>query len=406
MFTRLLLIGQRQLGFAGLRVGSVEISATALARSIMLNQGETFAETMLIHLEQSLMDIYMFREGNPVFIRTINVADLQAGRAEPAAIAVQEEIKYRSEAAAAFENVEEHLSPEQMLEITAEISRMLNFYQYSLHDGSTRISNVLITGTPGIRSQLHEELRQSLTEQEIIPVSLDQLESSTVKSQNLQLNSYRIAAGAALGSGIQHINLLPREDREAMLFPYLAIALVGIWLLGMAGTGIFYAANKGQISDQAEQLQGLQDRSALLQLELAKANNGGSGKLDRQAAVDEILKYKLNIVSVLNELASGLPQGASLSNINYTYLSSIDLTVKMLKMEDASEYLAELRKMSFTVDASIQKLSEGDPAGNTQSPAALTRYYTAIFNVNLAKNTQQAAAGTNPGEADTNGTNQ
>ncbi|OMF24289.1 pilus assembly protein PilM [Paenibacillus sp. FSL H8-0259] len=391
---------------AGLRVGSVEISATALARSIMLNQGEAFAETMLIHLEQSLLDIYMFRDGNPVFIRTINVADLQAGRAEPVAPPMQEEIKFRSEAAATQESVEEHLSPEQMLEITAEISRMLNFYQYSLHDGSTRISNVLITGTSGIRSQLHEELSLSLSEQEIIPVSLDQLETSAARSQNLQLNSYRIATGAALGSGAQHINLLPREDREAMLFPYLAIALVGIWLLGIVGTGIFYAANKGQINDQSEQIQGLQDRSALLQLELAKANNGGSGKLDRKAAVEEILKYKLNIVSVLNELASGLPQGASLSNIGYTYLTSIDLTVKMLKMEDASEYLAELRKMSFTVDVSIQKLSEGDPSGSTQSPATLTRFYTAIYHVNLAKSTQQDTDAANPGEADENGTNQ
>lgn len=391
---------------AGLRVSSVEISATALARSITLNQGESFAETMLIHLEQSMMDVYMFREGNPVFIRTINVADLQAVRTEPALAPVQEEIKYRSEAAAALENVDEHLSPEQMLEITAEISRMLNFYQYSLHDGSTRISNILITGTPGVRSQLYEELSQSLTEQEVVPVSLDMLEASAAKAQNQQLNSFRIATGAALGSGTQHINLLPREDREAMIFPYLAIALVGIWLLGMVGTGIFYAANKGQINDQAEQLQGLQDRSALLQLELAKANNGGSGKLDRQAAVEEILKYKLNIVSVLNELASGLPKGASLSNIGYTYLTSIDLTVKLQKMEDASEYLAELRKMSFTVDASIQKLSEGDPAGGTQSPASLTRYYTAIYNVNLAKGAQQAdAAVTNPGEANDSGAN-
>lgn len=390
---------------AGLRVSSVEISATALARSITLNQGESFAETMLIHLEQSMMDVYMFREGNPVFIRTINVADLQAGRVEPAFSPVQEEIKYRSEAAAAQERADEHLSPEQMLEITAEISRMLNFYQYSLHDGSTRISNILITGTPGVRGQLYEELSQSLTEQEVVPVSLDVLETSAAKAQNQQLNSFRIATGAALGSGTQHINLLPREDREAMIFPYLAIALVGIWLLGMIGTGIFYAGNKGQIKNHAEQLQGLQDRSALLQLELAKANNGGSGKLDRKAAVEEILKYKVNIVSVLNELASGLPKGASLSNVGYTYLSSIDLTVKMQRMEDASEYLAELRKMSFTVDANIQKLSEGDPAGGTQSPASLTRYYTAVYNVNLAKDAQQVdAAVINPGEADEDGT--
>ncbi|QUL54522.1 pilus assembly protein PilM [Paenibacillus tritici] len=391
---------------AGLRVGSIEISATALARSIMLSQGEAFTETMLIHLEQSLMDIYMFREGNPVFIRTINVADLQAGRTEPAVIPVQGEMEYRLEAAATHESAEEHLSPEQMLEITAEISRMLNFYQYSLHDGSTRISNILITGTPGIRGQLYEELSQSLAEQEIIPLSLDQLEAAAAGSQNQQLNSYRIATGAALGCGGKHINLLPREDREAMLFPYLAIALVGIWLLGIVGTGILYAANKGQIRDQSELIQGLQDRNAMLQLELAKANTGGSGKLDRSAAVDEILKYKQELVPILNELASGLPKGASFNGVGYTFHNAIDLTVKLPRMEDAAEYLAELRKMSFTVDVFIQKLSEGDMAGNTQSPATLTRFYTAVYHVNLARDVQQDAEVSNLGEADESGTNQ
>lgn len=392
---------------AGLRVGSIEISATALARSIMLSQGQTFAETMLIHLEHSLLDIYMFREGNPVFIRTINVADLQAGRTEPMGVSEREEISYRSEVAAAYESTEERLSPEQMLEITAEISRMLNFYQYSLHDGSTRISNILITGTHGIRSQLHKELSQSLAEQEIIPLSLDQLEASASRSQDQQLNSYRIATGAALGYGGKHINLLPREDREAMLFPYLVIALVGIWLLGMVGTGIFYTANKGQISNQSEQIQGLKDRSELLQLELAKANNGGSGKFDRKTAVEEILKYKQNIVPILNELASGLPQGASFNSIGYTFQNSIDLTVRLSQMEDAAKYLAELRKMSFTVDVLVQKLSEGDLSGNLQSPVTLKSYYTANYHVNLVKDRlQESAASTNPGEADEHGTNQ
>lgn len=385
---------------AGLRVRSVEISATALARSLTLAHQENFAETMLIHLEQAMLDIYMFRDGNPVFSRTINVADLHQNRAQiPAGL---DQTDYGKEAAAALEATEEYLSPEQMVEITAEISRMLNFYQYSLHDGSTRISKVLITGTPGIRRQLHEELSPSLSEQEIVPVSLDRLEPHG--AQNPELNSYRVATGAALGQRIRHIDLLPREDKEAMLFPYVAIALVGIWLLGMLGTGIFFAANKGHISNQEQQLQGLEDRRAMLQQELTKLNNGGSAKLNRKAAIDEILKYKLNIVSVLNELADGLPAGSALRNINYTYLTSIDLTVNVPGMEQASEYLVKLRKMSFTVDASIEKLTEGDT--ESKAPASLTRSYTAIYKVNLAKNQQEPAIQNDQGEAADDGTDQ
>ncbi|MDQ0192151.1 pilus assembly protein PilM [Paenibacillus wynnii] len=385
---------------AGLRVRSVEISATALARSITLGHEEAFAETMLIHLEQSMLDIYMFKDGNPVFSRTINVTDLHQNKAEaPSGFDLTE---YDKEAAVTLEITEDVLSPEQMVEIIAEISRMLNFYQYSLHDGSTRISNVLITGTPGIRRQLYEELSQSLTEQQIVPVNLDQLEAGA--GQDSELNSYRVATGAAIGNQIRHIDLLPREDRETLLFPYVAIALIGIWLLGTLGTGIYFAAGKGQLSDQTQKLQGLQDRSAMLQQELTKLNNGGSTKLDRKAAIDEILKYKLNIVSVLNELAEGLPQGSALRNINYTYLTSIDLTVNVPGMEQASEYLVKLRKMSFTVNASIEKLTEGDT--DSQSDASLTRSYTAIYKVNLKEDKQETAIQNNEGEAADNGTDQ
>ncbi|OKP90624.1 hypothetical protein A3842_03365 [Paenibacillus sp. P3E] len=388
---------------AGLRVRTVEISATALARSIHLVHGEAFTETMLIHLERSMLDIYMFRDGNPVFIRTINVADLQQGRIETAF--TPDMAVYEAEAAAAAEEMEVSLSPEQMVEITAEISRMLNFYQYSLHDGSTRIGNIVITGTSTVRRQLHEELRQSLSEQEIVPVHLDQLEAGA--AQDAELNSYRVATGAALGSSIRHIDLFPREDREARFFPYVAMVLAGIWLLGAIGTGIYFASNKGRISEQAEQLQGLQDRSAMMQLELSKLNNSGSVKLDRKAAIDEILKYKLNIVSVLNELAQGLPQGSSLRTINYIYLTSIDLTVNVPAMEDASLYLANLRKMSFSVEASILKLSEGDMKENSQASASLTKSYTAVYKVNLAKgNPKEAFEQNNQGEAEDDGTDQ
>ncbi|HEY4430051.1 MAG TPA: pilus assembly protein PilM, partial [Paenibacillus sp.] len=288
---------------AGLRISSVEISATALARSIATGHGESFAETMLINLEPSVMDIYMFRNGNPVFIRTINLLDLHKGR-NVAAMDFVADSEVLAETAVA---VEEQLSPEQMVEITAEISRMLSFYQYSLHDGSTRINNLVITGAPSIRKQLDIELQQSLAELDITPISLDQIGKDAVSDP--ELNDYRVAAGAALKSiiSVDKIDLLPREDRETLLFPYVTMGLVAIWLVGTIGTGIYFSANKGQISNGKEELQGLQDRSLMLQVELGKLKNSGPGQLDRKTAIAEILKYKLNAVAVLNELADGLP---------------------------------------------------------------------------------------------------
>ncbi|NJJ39477.1 pilus assembly protein PilM [Paenibacillus apii] len=394
---------------AGLRVTSVEIAATALARSLSTGKGESFEETMLINMEQSMLDVYMFRSGNPVFIRTINLMDLSQPVPQDNAASVSE--RYMAEAAASSEEAHKQLSPEQVVEITAEILRMLNFYQYSLHDGSTRIKNVLIAGEPDARRQLFEELHQSLTEQDVSMIGLEQL-AAAANVPDPGLNDYRVALGAALrGSGFLTIDLYPREDREAMLFPYIATALAGIWLLGTIGTGIYYAAERGRISNNIEQIQGAQDRGTMLQAELAKLNGDG-GQLNRKAAIGEILKYKMNIVSVLNELAFGLPQGSALRNINYTYRTSIDLTVKVPRMEDASIYLARLRQMSFTVDASIQKLTEGDTGAGPAS-AALTKSYTAIYKVNLTPNKpKEDADGTdtngqeNQGEEAGSGTNQ
>ncbi|WP_375104184.1 pilus assembly protein PilM [Paenibacillus sp. RS8] len=371
---------------AGLRISSVEISATALARSIATGHGESFAETMLINLEPSVMDIYMFRNGNPVFIRTINLLDLHKGRNVAAtAMEFMADSEVLAETAVA---VEEQLSPEQMVEITAEISRMLSFYQYSLHDGSTRIKNLVITGTPSIRKQLDLELQQSLAELDITPISLDQMGKNAVS--DLELNDYRVAAGTALKSivNVDTIDLLPREDRETLLFPYVTMGLVAIWLVGTIGTGIYFSANKGQISNGKEELQGLQDRSLMLQVELGKLKNSGPGQLDRKVAIEKIQNSKVIAVPILDELVEGLPPGAVILDINYTYRTAIDLTVNVPAMVDASNYLRQLRQMSFTVDASISKLTEGT-AGQNAGTNSLNMY-TAIYKVNLLSNNQQA----------------
>ncbi|KAA1186869.1 pilus assembly protein PilM [Paenibacillus sp. B2(2019)] len=372
---------------AGLRISSVEISATALARSIATGHGESFAETMLINLKPSVMDVYMFRDGNPVFIRTINLLDLHKGR-NVAALEFMADSEVLAETAVA---VEEQLSPEQMVEITAEISRMLSFYQYSLHDGSTRIKNLVITGVPSIRKQLDLELQQSLAELDITPISLDQMGKDAVS--DLELNNYRVAAGTALKSiiSVDTIDLLPREDRETLLFPYVTMGLVAIWLVGTIGTGIYFSANKGQISNGKEELQGLQDRSLMLQVELGKLKNSGPGQLDRKTAIAEIQNNKVIAVPILDEVVAGLPQGAFIRDINYTYRTSIDLTVNVPTMVDASNYLRQLRQMSFTVDASISKLTEGtvDQSAGPTNAATSLNMYTAIYKVNLLANNQQ-----------------
>ena len=144
----------------------------------------------------------------------------------------------------------------------------------------------------------------------------------------------------------------------------------------------------------------------MLQVELAKLKNSGPGQLDRKAAIAEILKYKLNAVAVLNELAAGLPPGSLLRDINYTYRTAIDLTVNVPTMEAASSYLRELRQMPFTVDASISKLTEGatDQSAGAADVATSLNMYTAIYKVNLVANNQATNTEASQGEVDSDGT--
>lgn len=277
---------------AGLKIKSVEVSATALARSIVAGYGHSFNETMLIHLEQSLLDIYMFRSGNPVFMRTINLVDLGQPQPQTLPFDLNKEQPFPAEAeAAATSASQEHLSAEQIVEITAEISRMLSFYQYSLHDGSTRITELLITGAPDMRRQLQQELQSALPELAIAPIAVDQF-SAGLKPDS-SLNDYRVAAGAALRDPkLRNINLLPREDRETIAFPYFAVTLAAVWVLGAVGTGILYASVHGEYNEQSIQIQSVQEQNAALQLELASLNNGGagSGSFDRAAMIEAYLQ--------------------------------------------------------------------------------------------------------------------
>lgn len=384
---------------AGLRIRSVEVTATALARSIVAGYGHEFSETMLIHLEQSLLDIYMFRSGNPVFMRTINLVDLT--HEQP--LNLQKELPFLAESEVAAAS-QEYLSTEQVVEITAEISRMLSFYQYSLHDGSTRITEMLITGSPEMRVQLQQELQLALPEMAIATIAVDQFSQGAKPDSSL--NDYRIAAGAALRDNkIRSINLLPREDRETIVFPYFAISLAAIWILGVAGTGILYASAQGQYAERSEQIQAYQDQNAMLQAELAGLNNRNpsSGGLDRTAVIEAMSANRSDAAAVLDELQAGLPYGAVIRDINYSFQGEIALSVNFTAMEHSTTYLTALRQMSFSKGASIQKLTEG-----TQNSGNSLAKYTAVYRVDMTPVEEQNVDAQTPAEGgtDSSGTNQ
>ncbi|MFI2858725.1 pilus assembly protein PilM [Paenibacillus sp. JSM ZJ436] len=359
---------------AGLRVSGLEMSGVALARAVTAGFGEEFQETMLVHLEKGQLDVYMYHRGNPVFMRALNLQDLSS-----------DEAWLESAAASASQAPgQPSLSPLQLSEITAEISRMLNFYQYSLHDGSARVQEILITGPDRTRMQLNTELARSLPELQIRELDFSAVQQPVTGSK--EHNAFRIAVGTALrrADGGQ-MDLLPREDREAMLFPFLAISLMGLWVLGLAATVTFFVLNQGEIRDQENRLEALRDQRAAAEQELLALQQSGLSQNGRLEVLEGIAEHRESPVVILTELIRVLPEGAILKSTGYTYRSEMDMTVYLTKMEDASAYLLNLRRLPFTESAMITRLSEG--IADSSVVVGGQTYYTAGYRIQLAPGT-------------------
>ncbi|MCQ4088769.1 pilus assembly protein PilM [Saccharibacillus sp. JS10] len=353
---------------AGIKTDSVEVSATALGRVAEIAQGKPFADTMLVHLEHSQLDVYMFREGHPVFMRTINLLDL-----------AEETPMFQSESYLAQKSAlgEESLSSEQILEITAEVSRMLNFYQYSLHDGTARITEIVVTGSAVSRRQLVGELDQALAD---IQIEQLLLEEAPGKVEDASINLYRVAVGAALRDDKNSlIDLLPREDREAKVLPYALAALLVIWLLAAAGVATFYVMQKSELESLTQQASSLQSDSDVKQLELASLQGKGGAP---SVLIAELEAMRMDAVAVIEELDKGLTQGAVVRDISYSQNSTVDLTVDVAKIDDAAAYLARLKRMSFVTNASIASLAEETDTGNGSMQSA-SGLYAVVYSVSM-----------------------
>lgn len=364
------------LADAGIKVDSVEVSATALSRMAEMAQNAPFTDTMLVHLEHSQLDVYMFRDGDPIFMRTINLLDIE-----------QEAPLFESESYLAQKSALgiEHLSPEQLVEITAEISRMLNFYQYSLHDGAAQIKELVVTGAEASRKQLVGELSQVLTEIEIREL---RLESIPGKQENASLNLYRVAVGASLLDDKKRlIDLLPRENRETKLFPYVLGGLLVLWLLVIGAAAFYYVSLQNETEAQASKIEQLNTELQVKQLKLQESNTGA---VSPEKLIQAILETRTDAYAVLNELNGAIPKGGIIRNIAYQQGTSIDLTVDFTQMDQASAYLARLKEMSFAVDVSVQRLYQETDTG--AGGAAAARLYGAVYRVDMMPDTAAATA--------------
>ncbi|BFT71636.1 pilus assembly protein PilM [Paenibacillus sp. P36] len=314
---------------AGVHVKAAEISATALVRAISSQQEEFFEESMLVSLDRGTLEVYMLQNGNPIFMRTISLFEHDTA-------------------------VDDELTPDQIGEIIAEISRMLSFYQYSIQEGKSRISHIIVTGANQSRVQLHLELEQALSELKVEMVDFDLYASRL--SKDFSANAYRVAIGVALFSKQKtQINLLPHRKTETKIKLLLAVLGMIVWVACAVLIGTNYLENQKISAQNASRLTALNAQKSAAE---AKLTSKPASQGDPGAFITMTRANRKDVVAMIGDIKKPLPVDAQISTISYSSESQISLTVVFAKMEDSARYLFDLRKLSFGENANLQSITE------------------------------------------------
>ncbi|MFC5453082.1 pilus assembly protein PilM [Paenibacillus aestuarii] len=374
---------------AGIHVKAVEFSAVALARAIAEQQDELFEESMLVSLNEASLDVHMFQNGNPIFMRSIALYD--RGDYEDG-----------------------QLMADQIGEIVAEISRMLSFYQYSIQEGASRISYIIVTGTGEGRMQLCSELSQAMTEIRVTEAAFDGFAKKRTTRSNV--NAFRVGIGLALQNRSNaRVNLLPTVKTETKL-KYIAIALVAlVWVAGMGYTANNYLTNRALVQSNDTKLAQLAQSKTALEAKLTKSSDTQN---DPVVFIQSMKAKQNDVVDVITNLKNPLPVDAQMSTVAFSGESQIALTVIFTSIDDSSKYLFELRKLNFGQNATLQAITEttsgataaADPnvSGGVQvimGPKLYTANYViplkkdAAIPANAAKDSTAAAKGGGTGNA-------
>ncbi|MFC4103329.1 type IV pilus biogenesis protein PilM [Paenibacillus xanthanilyticus] len=343
---------------AGLKVKGADLAASALAKLVFADQVEPATETMIVHIGESVLDIYMFHEGNPIFMRAINLNETAA-------------------------HERGKLNELQVAEVTAELSRMLNFYQFGLHEGASRISRTILAGPAHSRAALLSAIRESQPEMSVSEADYSALEASGSQLDG-GIEPYLVASGLTLPDERKfHINLMPRIDREARIFPAVLGGTLVLWALLFGLTSYMYISNKGEIADNKAMMTQLNDELALLQNELASGSSDAN--INPQATIAAIKSQQRDVVGIVSEMQRGLPKGAILGTVNYSASGEISVSAGFLTMRDASRYLFDLRRMSFVADATMGSIIKEEQTATlrTGEDAELRKPYSASFAVKM-----------------------
>ncbi|WP_410771104.1 type IV pilus biogenesis protein PilM [Fontibacillus sp. BL9] len=158
------------LELAGLQVASVDLATIALER--ILKQQNLLASDCLMAVNFKLKEaeVYLYHRGIPDFIRTFPLEPMS----------------------------EDNLNTWRYGEIVSSVTRIMNFYEFTLHDGNERIKEIMITGNAPDKSMILNQMNEAFSEVAVSEIDLSSYFSDPDLSNR---DSYAIALGLALRGG-------------------------------------------------------------------------------------------------------------------------------------------------------------------------------------------------------------
>ncbi|MBA9084226.1 type IV pilus assembly protein PilM [Fontibacillus solani] len=323
------------LNDVGLKVKTAELSSMALARTIQEVLNEPLEDTMLLHLDKESTEVYLFHNDLPVFMRVLNEYSHQ-------------------------EVIEKGLTPELIGSINAELSRLLNFYQYSIRNGESRITKVVVSGERRGQENLLSEFREEQPDIQVDVFDFDAID-------------YIVPFGLAIRErGSKSVNLLPESTPIKTSIPLTFVAIGLAWILCLGVILTLYMMNQSDIKDHESELAALKETASGLELQISELSK--DKYTDPTKFIEFVNKHKMFAKDVWWQLDSRLPiseelEASNLTSMEYTYLlketDSLKVQVSFHEFHEIAKYLIELRKISFVEDVKLESftpdtVNEGD----------------------------------------------
>lgn len=173
---------------AGLKPVAVDIEPLALYRTLEQEFPEIAGTgVLLINITLAGAEVAIFSAGYPEFVRSVELAVpfFNAQRSKSS-------LEMAKQAIGLMER--ENWLGNYVSDLNSEMTRIMNFYQYSLHDGKQRIEQIYVTGDFGDMPRLAAELRNRFS----IPVHTPAFSHVIRLDKISSLFAYEAAVGLGL----------------------------------------------------------------------------------------------------------------------------------------------------------------------------------------------------------------